>query len=143
MQQVRALGWRLIPTHVGRQAPCTTAQNKPQWIDPAQAVEQGRQEAAEAVQGAKQVGIGPGSPVYLDMESYRPGDAGCAKAVVDFTLGWTQALHSAGYFSGYYSSLNTGVADLAAAARAAPPRCPTPSGTPAGTTVRAWTAAAS
>ncbi|MDH6119436.1 DUF1906 domain-containing protein [Kitasatospora sp. GAS204B] len=118
VRQVRTLGWRLIPTHVGRQAPCNDTPNKPQRIDPAQAVDQGRQEAAEAVHGAQRIGIGPGSPVYLDMEDYRGGDPGCAKAVVDFTLGWTQALHNAGYFAGFYSNLDSGVADLAAAARA-------------------------
>ncbi|WP_035847425.1 DUF1906 domain-containing protein [Kitasatospora azatica] len=118
VRQVRALGWRLLPTHVGRQAPCMAGAGKPQRIDPEKAVQQGRDEAGEAVRGVKALGLGPGTPVYLDLEAYPPGDAGCAKAVVDFTLGWTQALHNAGYFAGFYSSLDSGVADLAAAARA-------------------------
>lgn len=117
VRQVRALGWRLIPTHVGRQAPCSSNPHKPQRIDPAHAVEQGREEAAEAVRGVQAVGLGPGSAVYLDLESYPPGDPGCARAVVDFSIGWTQGLHSAGYWSGFYSSVDSGIADLSAAAR--------------------------
>ncbi|PYC80500.1 hypothetical protein C7C46_12415 [Streptomyces tateyamensis] len=118
VRQVRALGWRLLPTHVGRQAPCFAGDHKPDRIDPAKAVQQGREEAAEAVRAARALGLGPGSPLYLDIEAYKPGDPGCAKAVIDFTVGWTQALHGAGYFAGYYSSLDSGVADLVAAARA-------------------------
>jgi hypothetical protein len=118
VRQVRSLGWRLMPVHVGRQAPCLDSDSKRDRIDPAAAVRQGQEEAAEAVRGARALGLGPGSPVYLDIESYRPGDAGCARAVIDFTVGWTQVLHDCGYYSGFYSSLDTGIADLAAAARA-------------------------
>ncbi|GAA0660699.1 hypothetical protein GCM10010193_09590 [Kitasatospora atroaurantiaca] len=118
VRKVRAMGWQLIPTHVGTQAPCSAATHKPKRIDPADAVAQGRAEAAEAVLGLRALGLGRGSPVYLDIEAYPRGDAGCSKAVVDFTLGWTQALHGAGYRSGFYSSSDSGIADLAAAARA-------------------------
>ncbi|MGK4581928.1 DUF1906 domain-containing protein [Kitasatospora sp. HPMI-4] len=115
---VRAMGWELVPTHVGLQAPCAKIKNKPNRIDPARAVQQGGEEAAEAVLSLQALGLGPGSPVYLDMEAYPPGDRTCSRAVVDFTLGWTQTLHSAGYHSGFYSSVNSGVADIAAAGRA-------------------------
>ncbi|WP_441251451.1 DUF1906 domain-containing protein [Kitasatospora sp. McL0602] len=118
VRQVRAMGWQLVPTHVGLQAPCTNSTHKPHRIDPATAVDQGRAEAAEAVRAVGALGLGKGTPVYLDIESYARGDAACAKAVVDFTLGWTQALHGAGYHSGFYSSADSGVSDLAAAARA-------------------------
>ncbi|MFC9325198.1 DUF1906 domain-containing protein [Kitasatospora sp. NPDC057015] len=118
IRQARAMGWRFVPTHVGRQAPCRTQPGKPGHIDLADAVRQGREEAAAAVRGLKAVGLGKGSPVYLDIEAYPRQDAACGQAVVDFALGWTQALHAAGYRSGFYSSLDSGIADLAAAARA-------------------------
>jgi hypothetical protein len=118
VREVRALGWRLLPTHVGLQAPCANRPDKPLRIDPARAVAQGRAEAAEAVRGARAVGLGAGTPVYLDLEAYQPGNPSCTKAVIDFTEGWTQALHLAGYFSGFYSSLDSGITDLVAAARA-------------------------
>ncbi|MER5728222.1 DUF1906 domain-containing protein [Streptomyces sp. NPDC002138] len=118
VRRVRAMGWRLIPVHIGRQAPCTSYAHKPRRIDPARAVEEGRAEADEALAGLRALGLGDGAPVYLDMEAYRPADPGCARAVVDFTGGWTQELHRAGHRAGYYSSLGSGLADLAAAARA-------------------------
>ncbi|MDH6123547.1 glycoside hydrolase domain-containing protein [Kitasatospora sp. GP82] len=118
VRQVREMGWELVPTHVGLQAPCSSVRTKPHRIDPARAVEQGQDEAAEAVSGLRELGLGEGSPVYLDIEAYAPGDPVCSQAVVEFTIGWTQALHAAGYHSGFYSSANSGVADLVGAAQA-------------------------
>lgn len=118
VRKVRAMGWRLIPTHVGRQAPCMAAGSKAQRIDPAKAVQQGKEEAAEAVRAVKNLGLRTGTPVYLDIEAYPRGDSACSQAVMDFTVGWTQALHKAGFRSGFYSSTDAGIADLAAAARA-------------------------
>ncbi|MFE4514590.1 glycoside hydrolase domain-containing protein [Kitasatospora sp. NPDC056783] len=118
VRQVRALGWRFLPVHVGLQAPCADLSRKPKRIDPAKAAEQGRQEADEAVQALRSLGLAGGSPVYLDIEAYPLHDPACGQAVVDFTLGWTAGLHAAGYRSGFYSSLDSGVSDLAAAARA-------------------------
>ncbi|MFI9360271.1 DUF1906 domain-containing protein [Kitasatospora sp. NPDC053057] len=118
VRQARAMGWRFLPVHVGLQAPCADPSRKPKRIDPARAAEQGRDEADEAVHAMRSLGLGKGSPVYLDIEAYPMREAACGQAVVDFTLGWTQALHSAGYRSGFYSSLESGVSDLAAAARA-------------------------
>ncbi|MFD7729567.1 DUF1906 domain-containing protein [Kitasatospora phosalacinea] len=118
VREVRAMGWQLVPTHVGRQAPCMTASGKAQRIDPAKAVQQGKEEAAEAVRAVKDLGLRTGTPVYLDIEAYPRGDSACSQAVTDFTVGWTQALHRAGFRSGFYSSIDAGIADLAAAARA-------------------------
>ncbi|WP_406201621.1 DUF1906 domain-containing protein [Kitasatospora sp. NBC_01560] len=118
VRQARAMGWQFLPVHVGLQAPCSELKGKPARIDPARAAQQGRDEAAEAVRGLMAVGFGKGSPVFLDIESYPLHDPGCGQAVVEFTLGWTQALHAAGFRSGFYSSLDSGVADLAAAALA-------------------------
>ncbi|MEV8324135.1 MULTISPECIES: glycoside hydrolase domain-containing protein [unclassified Kitasatospora] len=118
VRQARALGWRFLPAHVGLQAPCSELARKPRRIDPAHAVEQGRDEATEAVHAMGSLGFGKGGPVYLDIEAYPMHDPACGQAVVDFAVGWTQALHAAGYRSGFYSSLDSGIADLAAAARA-------------------------
>ncbi|MFJ9693183.1 DUF1906 domain-containing protein [Kitasatospora sp. NPDC101183] len=118
VRQARAMGWRFLPVHVGLQAPCADPTHKPKRIDPAKAARQGRDEAGEAVHAMRALGFDGGSPVYLDIESYPMRDPACGQAVVEFTLGWTQALHSAGYRSGFYSSLDSGIADLSAAARA-------------------------
>ncbi|MER5637833.1 glycoside hydrolase domain-containing protein [Kitasatospora sp. NPDC002227] len=118
VRQVRGMGWQLLPTHVGRQAPCSALPHKPDRIDPAHAVDQGRAEAADAARAVRALGLGQGTPVYLDIETYPGGDAACTRAVVDFALGWTQALHESGYHSGFYSSADSGIRDLSAAARA-------------------------
>ncbi len=118
VRKVRAMGWQLMPTHVGLQAPCSTLGNKPKRIDPATAVQQGQAEAAEAAAALRSLGLGQGSPVYLDIESYPRGDRSCAQSVIDFTVGWTRKLHQEGFRSGFYSSADSGVSDLAAAARA-------------------------
>ncbi|MFE2410536.1 DUF1906 domain-containing protein [Kitasatospora sp. NPDC059408] len=122
--EARAMGWKLVPTHVGLQAPCAERADKPLRIDPARAEEQGGQEADEAAAALRALGLGAGSPVYLDMEAYPADDAECSRAVVDFTVGWTEALHAAGYRSGFYSSLNSGIADIVDAARSG--RAPLP-----------------
>ncbi|MFJ2862656.1 glycoside hydrolase domain-containing protein [Kitasatospora sp. NPDC087314] len=118
VHQARALGWRFLPVHVGLQAPCSELSRKPRRIDPAHAVQQGRDEATEAVHALRSLGLDQGSPVYLDIEAYPMRDPACGQAVVDFAVSWTQTLHTAGYGSGFYSSLDSGIADLAAAARA-------------------------
>ncbi|MEU9127994.1 DUF1906 domain-containing protein [Kitasatospora sp. NPDC048540] len=125
VREVQAMGWRLIPTHVGLQAPCNVSAGKPAKFDPDRAREQGRQEAEEAEAALAELGLGEGSPVYLDIEAYAPGaDPACGDAVADAAAGWTEELHRAGYLSGVYSSLDSGVRDLAAAARAG--RTPVP-----------------
>ncbi|WP_441246805.1 DUF1906 domain-containing protein [Kitasatospora sp. McL0602] len=125
VREVRAMGWRVIPIHVGPQAPCNTYAYKTERLDPARAAEQGREQAVEAVAALAALGLGKGSPVYLDIEAYGPrDDPTCSPAVVDAAAGWTAELHRAGYVPGFYSSLASGVRDLTNAVRAG--RAPLP-----------------
>jgi hypothetical protein len=57
--------------------------------------------------------MGPGSPIYFDMESYTRTSSATA-ATLAFLEAWTEKLHSLGYVSGVYSSSGSGIADLAA-----------------------------
>ena len=105
-------GWRFIPTYVGLQAPhnaCGCAA-----IHPSQASLEGAAAASDAVTQAGAVGIGPGNPVYFDMEGYARGGTNSA-AVLAFLSAWTAKLHAAGYLSGVYSSAGAGISDLVAA----------------------------
>jgi len=103
------LGYATLPIYVGLQAPC----NPQFWtIDPNQAATEGRQAAADAVSKMQNLGMGPGNPIYLDMESYNNTNNWCRTAVLQFESAWTQALHDAGYASGIYSSSSTGIADI-------------------------------
>jgi hypothetical protein len=55
--------------------------------------------------------MGPGSPIYFDMESYSRTSSATA-ATLAFLEAWTKKLHALGYVSGVYSSSASGIADL-------------------------------
>jgi hypothetical protein len=106
---VEAMGWSLIPTFVGLQAPCN---NYSAEINPRQAAAQGRAAATLAITDAKQFALGAGSPIYFDMEGYDHTNAGCKTAVLTFLDAWTRQLNAGGYVSGVYSSADSAAIDL-------------------------------
>jgi glycoside hydrolase-like protein len=103
-------GWFLIPTYVGLQAP-TSACSSCAKINPAQATAQGNAAASDAVAQAAALGMGPGSPIYNDMEAYTQTSSATG-ATLAFLEAWTEKLHSLGYVSGVYSSSGSGIEDL-------------------------------
>lgn len=103
-------GWQLIPTYVGLQAP-TSACGSCAKLSAASATAQGAAAANDAVADAKAVGLGPGSPIYNDMEAYTR-TASATRATLAFLAAWTSRLHALGYESGVYSSGGSGIADL-------------------------------
>ena len=104
-------GWHLIPTYVGLQAP-TSACCSCAKLTSSQATAQGAAAAVDAVAEAGAVAMGPGSPIYFDMESYSRTSSATA-ATLAFLEAWTEKLHALGYVSGVYSSSASGIADLA------------------------------
>ncbi|MFE9934578.1 DUF1906 domain-containing protein [Streptomyces sp. NPDC005533] len=108
-------GWKILPIFVGSQAPCVTLWHKRDTVidpdDPAMAAG----EATEAVTAAQKLGISPGSPIYLDMESWNSNDKACSKATVDFVRAWSLEVSRRGYLPGFYSSAGSGVKALSAA----------------------------
>ncbi len=105
-----AAGWSLIPTYVGLQAPtssCTSCAT----LSASAAAAQGAEAADDAVEQAGLVGIGEGSPIYFDMESYTR-TVSASGATLTFLGAWTTRLHALGYDSGVYSSSASGIADL-------------------------------
>ena len=115
VSHVRAMGWRLIPTYVGIQAPCNSGTySQVISTDPATASTQGQQSADDAIARAQSFGITAGSPIYFDMESYSRSASGCSAAVLAFLSGWTNELHAQGWASGAYGSGASLVTDLSA-----------------------------
>ncbi|MGC1166062.1 MAG: DUF1906 domain-containing protein [Solirubrobacterales bacterium] len=106
-----AAGWHLIPTYVGLQAPTSSCSSCAK-LSPSRATAQGEEAAVDAVAQAAAVAMGPGSPIYFDMESYTR-TASATAATLAFLEAWTEELHSLGYVSGVYSSSASGIADLA------------------------------
>lgn len=111
VKQATRLGWRLIPTYVGLQAPapgCPCAA-----MEPAKARSEGEAAAGDAVRDAAALGIGRYNPIYDDMENYVAGHRNTT-AVLAFLSGWTSRLHRLGYYSGVYGGATSGIANLAA-----------------------------
>jgi hypothetical protein len=102
------LGWALIPTYVGPQAPCTrfSVRIHPGWAEP-----EGRAAARYAIQLAQALGLRRGAPIYDDMEAYH-GRGRCRRPVLAFLDGWTRQLHRSGYRAGVYSSAGAAAEDL-------------------------------
>jgi glycoside hydrolase-like protein len=109
VQQTEAMGWSLMPTFVGLQAPCNTFSGK---INPNQAASQGTAAANQAIGDATTYGLGSGSPIYYDMEAYNHTNAGCRTAVLTFLDAWTRQIEAQGYVSGVYSSADAAIIDL-------------------------------
>jgi glycoside hydrolase-like protein len=105
-----AAGWHLIPTYVGLQAP-TSACSSCAKLSSSKAAQQGVEAASDAVEAAAEIGMGPGSPIYFDMEAYTRTTSS-SSAVLTFLSSWTSQLHTLGYVSGAYSSSSSGIADL-------------------------------
>jgi len=109
VQSAEAMGWSLMPTFVGLQAPCNSFSDE---INPSQAAQQGQQAAIQAVSDAASFGLGPGSPIYFDMEAYNEKKSSCVTAVLTFLGAWDRQVQASGYVSGVYSSAGSGVINL-------------------------------
>jgi hypothetical protein len=104
-----SIGWALMPSYVGPQAPCTSFTVR---IRPGHAETQGRSSARHAVALARLLGMGRGTPIYDDMEAYNGRRSRCRRPVLAFLDGWTRELHTQGYRSGVYSSASAAARDL-------------------------------
>jgi hypothetical protein len=107
-----AEGWHLIPTYVGLQAPSSACSSCAELsTNYGRAAIQGEEAADDAVADAQSIGMGPGSPIYFDMEAY-PRSSTVTAATLTFLSAWTDQIHALGYVSGVYSSGASGIADL-------------------------------
>jgi hypothetical protein len=108
---VQAMGWRLIPTYVGPQAPCTSSRPR---FSAGNAALAGQLSAVDAVNRAMALGLPPRTPIYMDLEAYGRG-AACRQAVLTFVDSWTRGVRALEYTSGIYSSVASGIRDLGTA----------------------------
>lgn len=109
VKSVRTQGWALLPTYVGRQAPCTSLPNK---INLGAATSQGTAAAEDAVATMKTLGLPTGNPIYLDIENYNRATPNCSAAVKKFLDAWNTRLAARGYVSGVYGSTSSLMVDL-------------------------------
>ena len=98
--QLQQEGWHFIPIYVGPQA---------SFGELTSAASQAISAAQDAASQARQLGFGPGTPIYYDMENF-PGSLDTR--VLRFATSWTKELHLLGYRSGFYSNSDSGISDL-------------------------------
>jgi Rv2525c-like, glycoside hydrolase-like domain len=111
---VHSWGYGLIPTYVGLQAWCTFAGGVATMSgNLADAQSQGVGSAGDAVSNAQARGLGPGTPIYFDLEAYDSSNGSCVDSVTAFMSGWIAGLHNSGYVAAMYSSAASGVRDMA------------------------------
>ena len=103
------MGWALLPTYVGPQAPCSGFAVR---IQPGYAEAEGRAAARAAIGLARDLGLHRRAPIYDDMEAYHARRARCRNPVLSFLNGWTRELRSHGYTTGVYSSAAAAPEDL-------------------------------
>jgi photosystem II stability/assembly factor-like uncharacterized protein len=101
--EVFAQGWRLIPTWVGPQAPCTGFIRRFN-ADPLEARSDGWAEADAAAAAAASLGLGDTTPLYYDFEYYDETDASCSEAVREFVNAWTERVREHGFLAGAYGN---------------------------------------
>ncbi|WP_129841392.1 DUF1906 domain-containing protein [Streptomyces sp. RFCAC02] len=113
---VSEMGWKLLPLYVGSQSPCVRDDAKAAVsIDADRPWQQGVEEAADAIAAAEDLGLAPGSPVYLDIEDYDHLDTSCARTTLAYVQGFSRALRAEGWIPGFYSSAESGIAHMEAA----------------------------
>jgi len=113
VQDEIASGWNLIPLYVGLQASCAGG-NLGARIDHAQAAAEGQAAGDDAAALATGLGMGPGSPIYYDMEAWDTTNSGCNADVTTFIQSWTNELKAKGFQSGMYGSSGAGLGQVIA-----------------------------
>ncbi|WP_308283853.1 DUF1906 domain-containing protein [Streptomyces buecherae] len=118
LRATKQMGWNVLPIYVGSQSPCVIANIKRKFTIGGNAWAQGRQEARDAVNQARRLGMAPGSALYLDMEAYRLGQRRCARTTLAFVRSWNREVRQRNYVPGFYSSANSGVRHMERARKA-------------------------
>jgi hypothetical protein len=118
IKSAAAIGYGMLPTYVGPQAPCWDGTGV--LISAGSAAAQGASAGADAVSDAQTFGLAKGSPIYYDMEAFT-GSTSCTNAVLAFLGAWDRRVAAAGYLTAVYSSMDSGIADIQAAAVAKTP----------------------
>ncbi|MFE1578368.1 glycoside hydrolase domain-containing protein [Streptomyces fradiae] len=114
VKSVDAMGWRVIPLYVGAQPPCQKSRNKERFTA-ATAVSVGASNAGDAVAKASALGMKPGSPIYLNMESYDITDKACNDATLAYVRSFTKTLRAKTYRAGLYGFSSSSAAAIATA----------------------------
>ncbi|MEV6404376.1 MULTISPECIES: glycoside hydrolase domain-containing protein [Streptomyces] len=114
VKSVNAVGWKLIPLYVGAQPPCQTSRN-PERFTATTAAAVGKSNAEDAVAKAAALGMKPGSPIYLNMESYDITNKACNDATLMYVRSFTKTLRAKTYRAGLYGFSSSSAKAIATA----------------------------
>ncbi|MGW1509082.1 glycoside hydrolase domain-containing protein [Streptomyces sp. NPDC002394] len=114
VKSVDTLGWRVIPLYVGAQPFCQKSLSKERFTA-ATAASVGAADAGDAVAKAAALGMKPGSPVYLNMESYDVADKACNDATLTYVRSFTRTLRAKTYRAGLYGFSSSSAKAIATA----------------------------
>ena len=117
VKSAAGMGWGMLPTYVGPQAPCWSWTGHGVRIKSSAAAAEGVTAGEDAVSDARLFGLAAGSPIYYDMEAYGTSPS-CVNAVLTFIGAWDRTVAAAGYVTGVYSSQDSGIVDMQAAVTA-------------------------
>jgi hypothetical protein len=113
---VTGAGWRLVPTFVGKQAPCANDNSlTAMGSDPSTAASDGTADADSAATRMAALRLPAPNVVYDDMEGYNAADSACAAAVAAYLDAFVSRMHADGFRAGVYGSTASTVAQLVAA----------------------------
>ncbi|MET9443108.1 glycoside hydrolase domain-containing protein [Streptomyces sp. NPDC006610] len=115
VKSVNAAGWKLIPLYVGAQPPCQASRN-PERFTASTAAAVGASNANDAVAKAAALGMKPGSPIYLNMESYDITNKMCNDATLTYVRSFTRTLRAKTYRAGLYGFADSSAKAVATAA---------------------------
>jgi len=107
VQEVAQQGWGFILTWAGHGTSCWEAGKEnyhPISSSSAEAYQEGRDAAEEAVAAARNLGFLGQKIIYYDVEGYSDVDDTCRPAMDAFLEGWTTRLHEVGDKAGAYGS---------------------------------------
>jgi hypothetical protein len=118
VRSVSGMGWRIMPVYVGSQSPCVRNKNKKKYrMSSRSPGPNGTREGRDAVNRARALGFGAGSPLYLDMEAYDTRRTKCTRPTLLFVRAFNREVHRQGYLAGFYSSAASGIAHIERARR--------------------------
>ncbi|GAA2390877.1 hypothetical protein GCM10010420_13530 [Streptomyces glaucosporus] len=114
VKSVSSLGYKLIPLYVGAQPPCQTSRN-PERFTATTAAAIGKSNAEDAIAKASALGMKPGSPIYLNMESYDITNKACNDATLTYVRSFTRTLRAKTYRAGLYGFSSSSAKAIATA----------------------------
>jgi len=113
---VTGAGWRLLPTFVGKQAPCANDNSlTAMGSDPSTAASDGTADADTARLRMEALRLPAPNVVYDDIEAYDQTNASCSAAVAAYLDAFISRMHVNHFRVGVYGSTASTVAQLVAA----------------------------